>query len=181
MKGNKTGERERERKKKERARLGSTVTVGWFESMIRCRPQSQLRLPIALIRYIWFSDINHQPSLLYSIYFFFPIIFFSRILMPTLSLENEERCAAALKKIPYTRWSVIVLSEFLCVMRPQHEGHENEKRPGVFCFHLGWRPHTWIYCREQQQTKTRENVILKNETTKYISFPRCWFRSFWVV
>ena len=179
MKGNKTGERERE--KKERARLGSTVTVGWFESMIRCRPQSQLRLPIALIRYIWFSDINHQLSLLYFIYFSFPIIFFAYPDAHSWFGKWMKRDAPPLSRKYLARWSVIVLSEFFCVRRPQHKGHENEKRPGVFCFHLGWRPHTWIYCREQQQTKTRENVILKNETTKYISFPRCWFRSFWVV
>ena len=133
MKGNKTGERERERKKKERARLGSTVTVGWFESMIRCRPQSQLRLPIALIRYIWFSDINHQLSLLYFIYFSFPIIFFAYPDAHSWFGKWMKRDAPPLSRKYLARWSVIVLSEFFFVWGG-HNIKAMKMKNGLACF-----------------------------------------------
>lgn len=153
--------------------------------MIRCRPQSQLRLrlPIALIRYIWFSDINHQPSLLYSIYFSFHIIFFSRILMPTLSLENEERCAAALKKIPCKMICYCVVGVFFCVWGG-HNIKDMKMKNGLACFVFisDEDPTREFTAESNNKLKPEKMSSFKKWNNKiYISFPRCWFRSFWVV
>lgn len=145
MKRNKTG---KEEKKSRRACFGSTVTVGWFESMIRCRPQSQLRLrlPIALIRYIWFW---HQPSLL------FPHLF---LLSPFFGVSWCPCLVREMKRSQEYTWKMLYLH---VVAASQNSDKTMKMKNGLACMVSISKedPTRKFTAEKQQQSKTTENVI----------------------